>query len=361
MHLKSNSHIGGITISAALAHAERDYWTGQQLLRAIVAAYDASSILGSAIQQSPGYNRHMRPSGLCGAFGVAAALIAATNPSEDVAVNALSFAANMASGLNQWAWSGTLEIFTEMGTASQQGIVAFDLASSGMLCSEDLLEGRAGFFAAVSASDGPRLFSEGLAKDIGQGLLDIGFKPIPGCNYIQTPATAALRLSQKCDVSKVESVSVGCTTGAKNYPGCDYAGPFNTVLQTKMSIQFAVCAVLLNGATSEEVFNKTNDQAIEALAKKCSVEALPEFEQPFKEGRQPVRVELKLSDGSTLQEELEDVPWLDADQVSRRFHTEADAIIASAEAREKIESFVRDLKGTGPLYEVFLLYQVPGP
>ena len=104
MHLKSNSHIGGIVISASLALAQRDGWTGEQLLKAVVAGYEAGSLLGVAVQQSPGYNRHVRPSGICGAFGVAAAAIVATNLEEEVAVNALAFAANMASGFNEWAW-----------------------------------------------------------------------------------------------------------------------------------------------------------------------------------------------------------------------------------------------------------------
>lgn len=358
MHLKSNSHIGGITISAALAVAQRDNWTGDQLLRAIVAGYDLSAILGTAIQQSPGYNRHVRPSGLIGAFASAAAIIAATDPSEDVAVNALSFAANMASGLNQWAWSGTLEIFTEMGTASQQGIVAFDLASAGMLCSEDLLEGRAGYFAAYSASQGEELFRRGLLKPVGTGIEDVRFKPIPGCNYIQTPASVALKLAKECDdASQLERVFVGCTTGAKNYPGCDYAGPFATVLQTKMSIQFAVSAVLLHGETTEGLFNRTNDKAIEALASKCTVEPLDEFKQPFEEGRQPARVEVKLADGRTLTEELADVPWLDADQVRARFQAEVTAVVPTPENLKQLFAAAQDLGAVQSVGELVALYR----
>lgn len=104
MHLKSNSHIGGIIISAALALAQRDGWTGEQLLKAIIGGYEASSLLGVAVQQSPGYNRHARPSGICGAFGAAAAAVVAQNIEENAAVNALAFAANMSSGFNEWAW-----------------------------------------------------------------------------------------------------------------------------------------------------------------------------------------------------------------------------------------------------------------
>src|ERR1700761_7101783 len=113
MHLKSNSHIGGIVISAALALAQRDGWSGEQLVKGIIGGYDMASILGVAVQQSPGYNRHFRPSGIVGAFGAAAAAVVATNPGEDIAVNALTFAANMASGFNEWAWAGGVEIYAE--------------------------------------------------------------------------------------------------------------------------------------------------------------------------------------------------------------------------------------------------------
>lgn len=104
MHLKSNSHIGGIIISASLALAQRDAWNGDQLLKGIVGGYEAASLLGVAVQQSPGYNRHIRPSGICGAFGAAAAVVVAQRFDENVAVNALAFAANMSSGFNEWAW-----------------------------------------------------------------------------------------------------------------------------------------------------------------------------------------------------------------------------------------------------------------
>lgn len=357
MHLKSNSHIGGITISAVLALAQRDNWTGDQLLRSIVAGYEAAAILGTAVQQSEGYNRHMRPSGTIGAFGVAAAIIAATDVGEDVAVNALAFAANMSSGFNQWAWSGTLEIFTEMGTASQQGIVAFDLGSAGMLCSEDILEGRAGYFAAFSASQGDAIFRRGLERPVGSGIEDVRFKPIPGCNYIQTPASVALALAKQCDASKIESVSVGCTSGAKNYPGCDYSGPFATVLQTKMSIQFAVCAVLIHADTSEATFNKVNNKEIEGLAVRCSVEALDEYKQPFEQGRQPARVEVKLSDGTTLKEELPDVPWLDSDQVQARFQAEVTSIVPSPDALKQLLAKVQDLQALKSAGDLVTLYQ----
>lgn len=367
MHLKSNSHIGSIVISAALALAQRDTWTGEQLLKAIIGGYEMSALLGVAVQQSPGYNRHFRPSGIVGAFGAAGAAItagfASSRVSEEVAIDALAFAANMASGFNEWAWAGGLEIYTEMGAASQAGIVAFDLARAGMKCSETLLEGRAGLFAALQASVGERLFMSGLEGEIGHGILAVRFKPVPGCNYAQTPLAVALRLAQKqkLDFDAIKSVTVTCTNGAKNYPGCDNAGPFTNVQQTKMSIQFGVCAVLLYREVSEKLFQKFDDKHIAALASGCIVQSDPDFDQSFKEGRQPARVEVKLSDGSTVKEELVDVPWLDADAVINRFQAEMAAIMESDTSRKRIISVSQALGTLSDASEVFELFKEAGP
>ncbi|KAF2104487.1 2-methylcitrate dehydratase PrpD [Rhizodiscina lignyota] len=338
MHLKSNSHIGSMVISAALALAQREGWTGEQLLKGIIGAYDAASFLGVAVQQSPGYNRHIRPSGICGAFGSAAAAIAATNVSEEVAVNALAFAANMASGFNEWAWIGGTEIYVEMGTASQSGIAAFDLANAGMQCSETILEGRAGLFAAFNASQGESLFRKGLAGEIGKGLMDIRFKPVPGCNYAQTPLATALRCTKNHDLSAgIKRVVVDCTIGAKNYPGCDNPGPFSTIQETKMSIQFGVCGALLNGNVSEQLFKKYHDATITKMAAECVVEAAKEYDQSFSEGRQPARVEVTLADGTTVKEELPDVPWVDSNGVVSRFLEDTKPMLSSEDSRKKMD------------------------
>ena len=330
MHLKSNSHIGGIAISAALAFAQRDGWSYDQLVRGIVGGYEAAGLLGTAIQQSEGYNKHFRPSGLIGAFGAAATAIAATRRiDEEIAANALSFAANMASGFNQWAWTGGMEIYTEMGTASQAGVIAFDLALAGMKCSEVVLEGRAGCFAALGISGhGEKLYRQGLDSwDVGRGVMDIRFKPAPGCNYAQTPTATALKLAEKHQPKDIVGVKVGCTIGAKNYPGCDNPGPFETIQQTKMSIQFGVCTALVYGSVPEEAFQKFKDAEINRLAAVCTVDHMAGYDQDFQEGRQPARIEVRLGDGQMVIEQLADVPWLDADAVQNRFARETELML----------------------------------
>ncbi|ETN46156.1 uncharacterized protein HMPREF1541_00340 [Cyphellophora europaea CBS 101466] len=353
MHLPSNSHIGSMVISAALAVGQRDGVSGENTLKAIIAGYEMSALLGSSFQQTEGYNKHIRPSGSCGAFGAAAAAIVANfqDYSEDVATNALAFAANMASGFNQWAWTGGVEIYTEMGTAASSGITAFDVAKAGLQCSEDVLEGKAGFFAAFDVGNTAKTkFLEWLSRsEIGRGLIEVTFKPVPGCNYAQTPIAVAMKASEsyrekksKDSSLKVEEIIVRSTSAAKNYPGCDNpAKKFDTVQQTKMSIQFGVSAILLYGAPSEELFKRFDDREITDLVAKCSVTPLDEFDQGMKtERRQPASVEVKLSDGSSIKEQLDDVPWVNAAGVKERFKAEMQTITSKGKGEDLMQSII---------------------
>ena len=45
----------------------------------------------------------------------------------------------------------------------------------------------------------------------------------------------------------IESIVVKASAAAVGYPGCDYAGPFERILQAKMSIQYCVAATLARG------------------------------------------------------------------------------------------------------------------
>ncbi|KAK5709234.1 hypothetical protein LTR17_019959 [Elasticomyces elasticus] len=97
----------------------------------------------------------------------------------------------MASGYNEWAWSGRPKIFTQMETAARGGIVSFDLGFAGIESSAAALEGPGGLFAAhvlaggvqVAASRFDTLLS---MSEIGAGLMGVRFKPYAGCNFIQT-------------------------------------------------------------------------------------------------------------------------------------------------------------------------------
>ena len=112
---------------------------------------------------------------------------------------------------------------------------------------------------------------------------------------------------------------------------------------------------------SETLFQRFDDKNITTLARDCVVQAGQEFDQSFKEGRQPARLEVRLSDGSTLKEELTDVPWLDADAVVSRFHAEMGPFMKSEKARNGLVSASQALDTLSDASEIFGLFKEAAP
>ncbi|OAL39978.1 hypothetical protein AYO20_00891 [Fonsecaea nubica] len=345
MHLEACSHIGSMVISATLALAQRDKWSGEQLLRAVIAGYEMAALLGTAIRRGGTFNAHLRPSGLIGAFGAAAAAIAAEGVDETIAVNALGFALSMAAGTNEWAWSGGTEIFVEMGVASRSGIASFDLANAGFESSETALEGKDGFFNAVgSGAAGGKDFKDWLEKSpLGQGILDVRFKPVAGCNYAQSTSAVAVRIFQKHKLGEIDRIKITATSQAVKYPGCNNAGPLNTIQNTKMSIQFGVCAALTFGKLDEDIFKLADDKRVNNLIAKCELSSSPEFDKAYERGLQPAMVEVTLVDGTVLRESVEDVPWLTESDVETRSISEQERDISKDAA--KVVEACKGLRG----------------
>ena len=354
MHLEACSHIGSIVISAALALAQRQSWSGEKLLRAVIAGYEMAGLLGTAIRRRGNFNTHFRPSGLIGAFGAAAAAIVGENVEENIAVNALGYAINMAAGVNEWAWSGGMEIFIQMGVASRAGIASFDLASAGFECSDTILEGKDGSFNALGVGpSGAEVFKEWLqGSSLGQAILDVCFKPVAGCNYAQTTSAVAVRIHQKHQLGEIDHIKISATTAAVKYPGCDNSGPLNTIQNTKMSIHFGVCAALVFGRLDEDIFKRTDEKRVNELMAKCSLEARFDFDKLYDQGLQSAAVEVTLADGTVIRESAEDVPWLTQAEAEARSVSEQARDLSKEAASEivKICKRLRDLKSCDELF-----------
>ena len=318
MHVPSGAHIGVVVIPSVLAMAETEKLSGAALLHGIAVGYDVMARVGAAVRAGL-VNRHFRPSGLSGAYGATAGLIAALQLDEDVAVNALGFAANFASGLNEWPWSGGQEIFIHAGTAARAALTSIALARSGFTSSETILEGRDGMFAAYgSGQEAAAVFLKGL--DEGRSILDVEHKPFPGCNFIQSPVAAALELRQQSGLApdNIESVTIRSFGAARRYPGCDYAGPFDKVVQAKMSLQYGVAAALAHGKLTEAEFQHLDDPVVLKLLGRTRIETLAAFDACYP-GRQPAEVVVTLSTGEMRSAVVDDVPWLTPDVVQQRF------------------------------------------
>ena len=242
-------------------------------------------------------------------------------------------------------------MFFHPGTAARNGLMAVDLAQLGAYGSAGALDGEAGLFAAAGAGPSPDLV---LFAD-GAEIMSVFHKPLPVCNFAQTPCQAALRLVREHGVpaATISRVTVGASEAAIRYPGCDSRGPFDRVLQAKMSIPFCVATALLDGTVSEARFAALDRPDVLRLSAATTLEARPEFTRAFP-GRQGADITLVLRDGTQLRASMTDLEPASPATVSQRFSAAARVVVGVPRS----ERIARDIAALESLDDVGALMRL---
>ncbi len=321
MHTGSVSHLGIVIFPTLLALAQTRKVSGLDFIAGAVCGYEVGASVGRALMDAETV-RIFRPTGITGPLGAAAAGTRMLGLSEDAGVSALGFAANSTVGLNEWPASGADDMFFHAGFAARNAVTAVELAELGAYASESALDGRAGLFAALRRTDrvaAVQPFSRGELE-----IFSVYHKPAPACNYAQTACQAALALAHGNDLAleEIDSIRVRCSAAAINYPGCNASGPFERILQAKMSIQFCVAATLARRSIEESNYRLLDDPAIGRLACLIELEEDPELSRAYP-GAQGSEVIVTLRDGRTLTHRMRDLVPATADQIRARFRSAA--------------------------------------
>lgn len=204
-------------------------------------------------------------------------------------------------------------MFFHPGFAARNAVSAIELAALGAFASETSLDGRAGLFAAIGRGD--RISSvEPFQRE--WEILSVYYKPAPACNYAQTACQAALAAG--IDSTDIREIRVACSAAAVAYPGCNFTGPFDRVLQAKMSIQYCVAATLATGKIEEANYRLLKDSEVARLIKIMSLESDAEFTANYP-AVQGAEVTLTLRDGATHRRRLRDLVPSSPDQIRARF------------------------------------------
>jgi 2-methylcitrate dehydratase PrpD len=330
MHTASVSHIGVVVWPTLLALSEYEPAAGRKLLSSAVAGYQVMARLGAALITKD-LARMFRPTGLIGAVGGAAAGACLLGLSEGETVSALGLAANTAGGLNEWPHCGGDDMFFHAGNAARNAVTSVLLAGAGARASESALDGRAGLFAAYRGAVPASLDLAGAWE-----ILAVYHKPAPACNYAQTPAQAAISLARKTSFSPkdIEGVLVKSFPEAIAYPGCDHPGPYRTLLQAKMSIQFVVAATLAAGRLDDAALRDFSAGGEAAqLARRVRLENDPQFAAAYP-GRQGAEVVVTMKNGASHRARLPELEPLDAQGVHARFLGSVTRLLGEARAQQ---------------------------
>ena len=341
MHTRSVSHLGVVIFPTLLALAERRPVTGSDFILAAVCGYEIGGAVGAALADKDFVRLH-RPTGTSGPIGAAGAGSILLGLSEDAMVSAVGLAANTVSGFNEWPYAGGDEMFFQAGFAARNAVTSVELAELGAFTSDTAFDGRAGLFAALNRSDrvsAAMPFSEDKLE-----IMSVFYKPAPACNYAQTPSQAALALAAQDGIQSkdVASIRVKCSAAAFAYPGCNSAGPFERILQAKMSIHYCVAATLVQGKIAEGNYRLLSDPEVMRLVAATAVEVDPGFtaEYPRLQGAEVV---VTLRDGQVRRRSLPDVIPATPVEIRARFKSQAERVLGP-KATSAIEGMIDGLE-----------------
>lgn len=331
MHSGSISHLGIVVLPTLLALTQYKRVSGKQFCAAVVAGYEVGAKVGHAAM-SPEIARIHRPTGISGPIGAAAGAAHLLGLDRDAMTNAIALATNTTLGFNQWAHTGGSEMFFQAGFAARNALTAARLAGAGAFASPNALDGEAGLFASLGKLDAASRVS---LFDGEPEIMAVYHKPVPACNFAQTPSMAALAIARErvTAPNEIKAIHVRVSRAGMLYPGCNSRGPFEHILQAKMSIQYNVAAALLHGRVAEDNFRDLNDPALHRLISIMTLDVDDAMTRAYP-GKQGGEVEVIGNDGKTRHVRLDDVVHASAEEVRTRFSVEAAKALGDRHARQ---------------------------
>jgi 2-methylcitrate dehydratase PrpD len=253
-------------------------------------------------------------------------------------LSAFGLSADFVSGINEWAIEGTDDLYIQNGMASGNGVKAAMLAKAGVTAPHGILEGKSGFcqaydyslanLEAVNCADGKYVIS------------DVLFKPAPACALVQTTAQIALDIAkQGIRPEHIDKGTILTFALGKEYAGCDFSGPFANLLQARMSNQFNFAASLAHRRISNQNYIDFRNTVVTELAARLNVAVSSAYTAEFPL-RQPVQVELLLTNGETRAFFREEPVYLDSDTILEKFYEESDGIYDKNIARQVVDTIL---------------------
>jgi 2-methylcitrate dehydratase PrpD len=313
-------HPGSPTVAAALAITEAERGDGATLLSAIAIGYEVSCRIAAAI--NPAHYRFWHTTGTVGTMGAAiGASVALGIPAEQLA-HALSVATTQAAGLQQSFRSESMAKPLHAGHAAASGLLAALGAKNGFTGALDVLEGPAGFGAAMSGevdwSSVTAPWHEPWA------VAEVTVKNHTACGHTFAPIDATLSLRREYEIKPDDVASIVVETARIPIEVAGNLAPA-TEFEAKFSIPYCVASALLVGSVRLDAFSPTalSDRVARDLIARTELQAVEEFDEVFPTQR-AARVVITLKDGQRLAREAwtrrgdPDDPLSD-DEISEKF------------------------------------------
>ena len=290
---KAAGHAGVHIIPAVFALAEKLNSSNEDVLTALAVGYEAYIRISSAAQ--PGLvKRGFHSTGMAGTLACAAACARLFNLNAQGIEDAIALATTMSGGLLSYGDSRPQIKPLNPGKAAENGVFAAMLAGQGMQGPAEALEGKNGWFHAVTDQ-----IDENCLKGTDHFLIhDCYFKLYPSCRHTHCGIDAAVALHSLVKASDISAVNVYIYPNAIKLAGIQW--PQNAA-ETKFSIQYTMACALYKGSYGLEDMNPlcTAEDVSELVRK---IRLLPDEAMENKnKGIRGARVEVIKNDGSRIE------------------------------------------------------------
>ncbi len=289
-------HPGCPTIGAALAAAQAKGADGEALLRAVVIGYEVSTRIGVAVQ--PSHYRFWHTTGTVGTFGAAAAVAAVLRLDAVRTAHALATAGTFAAALQQAFRSDAMSKPLHAGHAADAGAMAALGAGQGVTGALDVLEGAAGFGAAMSTGADWAKAVDGLGSRYNITAMTCKNHGCCGHSFAAIDGALALQAAHALNPRDIARIQVGGYRATVEVTGRRASA---TPFEGRFSTPFTVATALVHGSVRLAAFEpeRLRDPEVNALMQKIDVVVDAQCEADFPNRRSAV-VEIEMQDGRRL-------------------------------------------------------------
>ena len=273
-HAEASLHSSAPILSAALAAAQMNKSSGQELITACVVGYEVQIRLGLAGGASAHYKRGFHPSATCGIFGAAAAAGFLMGLTKEQYISAFGIALSQSAGSMQFLTDGAWTKRSHVGQAAQNGLSCAILAGEGFKGPSKAFEGQWGYLHSYASGGNIKKAIDGLGEKFET--LNLGVKPYPSCRYSHAAIDGLIELKKELNFSSedLDDVDIGLSETALNiigYPLNDKQNP-KSIVDGQFSMPFCAAVTVKSGGLQwDDYKNHLNNSDTLSLCNKIKV------------------------------------------------------------------------------------------
>ena len=301
-HPGAKCHPGAVVVPAALAAASLRRTTGADLIRAVVAGYEAMVRTSLAAGANATRRRGWHLTGIVGPFGAATAAAVIEEAEPTVLRRALGIAGSHAGGLFAFSASGAMTKRLHAGRAAESGLRSVQLAQEGFTGPPDVLEAAdGGFLSAVSDDADPARLVAGFAQPYV--LMQTAIKPYSCCGSLHSSIDAVIQLVEEHDLSGDDIAEITAHNASVVEQQCafPYSGD-GGLLEAQMSVNYCLAVAALDRAAFLPQFaeDRIDRRDVQELARRVGFEIDPVIDREYPRAM-PARVTIRTRSGDVLE------------------------------------------------------------